>query len=71
MTINGSAKSICESTSGGVSIADIVKIITIAYFLFFFNISRFKIPNFTSNIKKIGVKKHIPNAFKSEVVKSI
>ncbi len=69
--IRGIAKSICERTSGGVKIAEIINIITIAYLRFLFKVSRLKIPNLTDNTRKIGVKKHIPNAFKSDVVKSI
>ena len=71
IAISGIAKSICDKTSGGVKIAEIMKIITIAYLRFFFSVSRLRSPNFTSKIRKIGVKKHIPNAFKSDVVKSI
>ena len=65
------ARSICENISGGVSIAEIIKIKTIAYLRYFFSFSCDKMPNLTSNIKNIGVRKQIPNAFSNDVVNSI
>ena len=71
ISISGIAKSICEITSGGVKIAAIMNIKTIAYFLDFIKACLFIILNFISNIKKIGSKKQSPNALSSVIVKSI
>lgn len=52
----------CEIMSGGVKIAEKTRIPKKKYFLFFFNISIFRILNLVNIISKIGNSKEIPPA---------
>ena len=66
---NGMARIIWENTSGGVKMAESRKMIPTAYLRLCCSVVRLISPARTERIRNIGDKKHIPNAFRRDVVR--